>query len=251
MKSKVAPIQIYAKLSEDGKEAVFSKITLVDFVECFSSSIDNILLLKSDYVGRKHFRNFELLEGKEDITNFALEGTYSCGDFCFVDYASPSSLNKLTEEQIAELLYLAHLQKPLKSSFFEVLQNKFVYLAHDNGWYCKLYCQESQYAISLLFSKMQKSLQKIHRDEMIVLSDDVIETISKLAKKGLIIEIDSVTINTKNNCKDKCAIIKLYDVGDYDDMDTLYSDLNDSKHQVFAEKQLLPTRMTRQRKASS
>ena len=129
---------IYIRVSSERHEAVFSGLRFIDFINCATIPIDNILLLKSGYSSEKRCHNFELLEGQENISKLMLENIYHYGDFCFVDYAHASSVNKLNEKQIAELLYLAHMHKPLRSPFFEVLQNNFVYLAHDDGWYCKL-----------------------------------------------------------------------------------------------------------------
>ena len=48
-------------------------------------------------------------------------------------------LNELTGQEIAELLYLGHQKQHLKLPFYNKLGNRFVYLAHDDGFFNKTY----------------------------------------------------------------------------------------------------------------
>ena len=218
---------MYAKLSLEANEAVFSGITFADFIECGSIQAENLLLLKSGYTGDKQRYNFELLEGKDDIAKLALENIYHYGDFCFVDYADPVSVGKLTGEQIAELLYMAHLFKPLKAPFFDTLLNNYVYLSHDDGWYCKLYCKERQNFSSILFSKLLKSLQKDFSNTVLSLPTELTKKMVELLAHGLFIQLDIPMQRSKAAKKNKVASIKLYEVGEYENMDDLY---NNAKH---------------------
>jgi hypothetical protein len=43
---------------------------------------------------------------------------------------------------MTEILYLPHFGKSLITPFFNRINNNFVYLAHDDGWFCKLYCND-------------------------------------------------------------------------------------------------------------
>jgi len=202
---------------------IFSGIKFADFIECTAISIENMLLLKANYVGKKHFRKFELLEGMDDISELLREDIYNYGDFCFVDYISTESVNRLSNEQIAELLYLAHIFEPLKSPFFEVLQNKFAYLSHDNGWYCKLFCKEWQISVSILLNKLQKNIQTAVCNNEYTLPKNLIEIIQKSVMSGLLVSVD---LSKKQR---KMCTIKLYEVGKYENPDILFNTIKRDK----------------------
>ena len=225
MKSETTTI--YVKLSEERQEAVFSGIKFVDFIECTPISIENILLLKGDYSGEKCWRKLELLEGRDNVIKLMRENINNYGDFCFVDYADGISISQLSEEQIAELLYLAHMYKPLKSPFFEVLKNKFAYLAHDDGWYCKLYCEDREIAISILLNKLRKSIQEVLHDNGTLLPSGLTEEIYKLSTRGLLIKLDNEVTR-----KNKVVIINLYEVGEYENMDDLFNTIDYSNQHI-------------------
>lgn len=149
---------LYIKITPEEKQIIYSGIEFFEFVKYLSSSISNLLLIKGNYYGTRYMHNFELLEGKELIDKLAEVNIAAFGDFCFVDYAMPHMIAKLNDQQIAEILFMAHMRKPIKSPFFEELKNRFAYLAHDDGWYCKLYCQNVCEFTHVLYGKIVDSL---------------------------------------------------------------------------------------------
>lgn len=234
-KSNNKPMEIYIKSSPERHETVFSGIRFVDFIECASIQVENMLLMKSDYMLEKNYLKFEIAEGKEEIdrlTCLMCEDEFKCGDFSFVDYVDTASLSRLSDEQVAELLYLAHMIKPLKSPFFEALQNNFVYLSHDDGWYCKLYCKEQKAPIEILLNKLQRIVGDALCNIAYLLSDDLVNKVNELSEKGLFIELD-VSIQRK-----KVITIRLYEVGQYEDMDLLFNSLEDIRPQLSFEEQV-------------
>jgi len=200
---------IYAHIINNGHEAVFYGIKFADFVECMPVPIENLLLLKSDYCGERDFRGFWLVEGKEGIAALMCEDIYGYGDFCFVDYLNASSLGELTELQIAELLYLGHTHKPLGTPFFEVLQNRFAYFSHDDGWYSRIYCKNENSLVSLLLNVVQKRVGR-------VLKKDLVSGIGSLVGQGLLIEFEENKM-------------ELYEVGKYVNMNEWLNNLENIK----------------------
>lgn len=204
--------KIYVKVSPEKNEVIYSGIEFAEFIQYLTQPIDNLLLLKGDYFGNRCEHNFELLEGREIVEKLTREDVHNFGDFCFVDYISPQKVNDLSEEQIAELLYLGHMFRPLRSPFLEQLHNKFVYLAHDNGWYCKLYCRNLSDFITVLCKKITANIPIKNMCEP---SDDVKEKMLELAKDGLLIDLNDLSRKSEN------VEIKFYIVGSYSDMDTI------------------------------
>jgi len=208
---------MYVNISAGKGVTIFSGVSFSDFIECIPTPVENILLLKSGYLAPKNRRGFEVLEGKDNISELLREDIYSYGDFSFIDYKDADSIEQLKNEHVAELLYLAHTLEPLKSPYFEALQNKFVYLSHDDGWWCKIFCRDLQIPISIAVNKLQKSIRYALRKNEYFLPDDAIEAVQKLSAKGLL-----VSINLSGQKRNSCTM-KFYEVGECENPDTLFN----------------------------
>lgn len=219
---------MYIKISPEEKEIIYTGIEFAEFIKYLSKPIKNLLLLKGDYFGNRREANFELLEGQEIVKKLANEDVHNFGDFCFVDYGSAEKVNGISAEQIAELLYLGHMFKPLRSPFFELLNNNFAYLTHDDGWYCKLYCQNLCDFITVICNKItaHASLKSICEP-----SSSMKESILHLATNGLFIDLE------ESSCNSGGLEAKIYIIGSYSDMDTVlnnYQKLKESATQIHS-----------------
>lgn len=217
---KKSRTKIYIKIHPEENKIIYSGIEFHEFIRFLPKPMENLILIKGDYIGNKYAHNFEILEGVEEIEKLLKEDIYSFGNFCFADYAVTDTVNELSDQQIAELLYIAHMIQPLSSPFFSTLQNRFIYLAHDDGWYCKLYCKEILDFIPVLLGKI------ISRFKMpvAVYPDDISKRLLKLATDGLLIDLEEV------NCiKGSTLEVKLYTVGDYSDMDYVLNNFEQLK----------------------
>ena len=189
MKTERSRIYFYA--TPRANEILYSGISFEEFIEHLQPPIENIILLKADYVGEKCFHNFELLEGSGDIENFTHEDIYNFGDFCFVDYAG-DTVASLNKQQIAELLFVSHMFEPLNSPFFDVLGNRFVYLSHDDGYYCKLFCRDILDPIKVILCKIQSRMQD-SIDISSDFSDGICGELQKIASNGILVDLDEIT----------------------------------------------------------
>ena len=200
--------KIYIKISPEESKIVYSGIEFSEFIEFLPKPIENILLIEGDYWGNKQAHNFELLEGRE-IENLAKEDVYSFGNFSFVDYAHTAAVNGLSNQQVAELLYLAHAARPLSSPFFAPLENRFAYLAHDDGWYCKLYCRDLRDFTPVLLGKIMARAGIVAG----ICSDVISDKLISLAKTGMLIDLEEMV------CAEGTITVELYTVGEYSNMD--------------------------------
>jgi hypothetical protein len=98
------------------------------------SPITNMLLLKHNYWGKamEIKSNLERVIG-ENINEFMKEDVYNFGDFCWVDFNNEHNLDKLEPIEVAHLLYLGQMKKPIDTPFFDKIDNRFAYCAHDNS----------------------------------------------------------------------------------------------------------------------
>lgn len=211
--------KLYVKITPRKSEVVYTGIEFAAFIRYLPTPIENLMLLKGNSWGNRVAHNFELFEGQDSVSKLAKEDIYNWGDFCFVDYASVDAISSLSEQQVAELLYMAHIRKPLTVPFFEPLQNRFVYLAHDDGWYCKLYCRNLNEFASVLCSKITKSI----RMPLPLALEKIQEQLLQQATDGLLIDLDEAF-------REKDGIgIKIYTVGPYENMDEVLNNFQKLK----------------------
>jgi hypothetical protein len=128
-----------------------------------------------------------------------------------------------------------------------VLQNRFVYLAHDDGWYCKLFCRNindfhdivanlvRKYVGNELNSPVTRKDNKEYtnkdRNAFLKTSADDIPSIYQHTKQiiyrnwneGLFIDLNGMQII--NNT----VIIKTYIIGKFDNMDIMFNNINQFK----------------------
>jgi len=100
-------------------------------------------------------------------------------------------------------------------------------LAHS-----KLYSKEQQALISILLNKLLKSVQEFICDIISSLPDGLADKIIELSTQGLLVELDI------SKQKNKTLTIKLYEVGEHEDMDNLFNNLENIISHVSFEVQL-------------
>lgn len=192
------------------------------FVKSLEKPLSNLLILAGDYFGwdfdyttRSHL---VLHENFNDILN---EKVYGYGDFCWVDFENVESLGLLEPIEVAELLYLGHLFKPVKSAFFDKLQNRFAYLAHDDGWFNKFYCRDiKEFSHSLGSIVSQKASKEVGENELPLIQLEITDHLLELSEQGLLIDIDGIIKDGEGYLE-----IPFHVVGKDIDSDTLYNNL--------------------------
>ena len=221
-----ARTKIYVKATREINEIVYTGIEFAEFIEYSPKSLDNLMIISGGSSAisfeSKFDRGLELFEGRKNVYKLAKEAVYGLGDLCFVDYASPGSTTGLSEEQIAELLYLGFMFKPLQSPFFEPLQNNFAYLAHDDGWYCKLYCRDMDDFGTVLCSKIIAAAAIQNSCEILYCTKN---RILQLAEQGLLIDLEELTQKSSHS-------INLYSIGAYSDMDAVLNNCQTLKKEA-------------------
>ena len=90
---------------------------------------------------------------------------------------------QLDRQQVAEILFLAHMGEPIESPFFAPLGNRFAYLSHDDGWYGKLYCRDMGEFMSVLWKKLTG---KANTPTPVKMQNELLS----MAQKGLAIDME-------------------------------------------------------------
>ncbi|WP_042201261.1 hypothetical protein [Paenibacillus camerounensis] len=214
---------IYMIYNESEQSVTSMGIEFIDFINSLTIEPRNILLLASGYTG-EDFHNGLRLEfvRKENLNDLYRENVYSYGDFCWVDFDEMINLDNLTSHEKAELLYLGHYKQPLKGPFFEKLNNKFVYLAHDDGWFNKIYYKDKNQYLDVLGRLLSNRL-KSYRKNVSLLGPDIGEQLMLFAKDGILVDFYRI-VKSSNSIEIPFNII-----GTNMDFDDVYNNMERHK----------------------
>lgn len=204
-------------------------IEFKEFMASFSSNLNYLLLLKHHF-NDAEFNMHTLLEfvPQEKINKLINDGVYGYGNFCWLDFAEVEGLNELNGQEIAEILYLGHLKQHLKQPFYQKLTNRFAYLAHDDGWFNKIYYREMGDFYEMLGNVVGMKLSEIHTKktffnlrksrEFPPVPGKTLTQISHFLREGLVI-----SLRKREETRQRLEI-PIWVVGDFLDMDDMYEE---------------------------
>lgn len=227
MKTKDVIYMIY----NDKEQSVTSMgIEFIDFVTSLTIELNNILLLASGYTGEDFHYGLRLeFVRKEHLSDLYKENVHSYGDFCWMDFDDITSLDNLEPQEKAELLYLGHYKKSLSSPFFDKLNNKFVYLAHDDGWYNKVFLKDINDYTDVFRHLIPNRLKKSYKKNVQPLGLDVGQQLVDLASDGILIDLYRI-IKFRNGVEIPFNII-----GKTMDFDDVYNNMDRYKAKAKSE----------------
>lgn len=199
-----------------------------EFIQYCPVNLENLLITDGQYIanGFNVHWFFETAVGKEGILELAREDIYGLGNFHWIDYNNEEDLNQCTPEEKAEVLYLSHFGKPLNSPFFDRIKNQFVYLAHDDGWYCKLYCRDILVFKEILANKIIGTVSTNKRRKIYPMAEEIKNQLFELTKEGLLIDFSNIYRDSRS------IGLRFYVIGHYEDMDEMYNNLERNKRKA-------------------
>lgn len=221
---------LYIHLNEQSQCVITHGVNFSEFIKAVPKVPDNILLLKHNYM-EADFNTHTMLSyvPQQRIKRLLKEDLFNYGNFCWIDFVETASLNELENQEIAELLYLGHLQKHLQLPFYNKLANEFVYLAQGDGWFNKTYYRNLDVFYYVLGKLIQSKLNKQNLGRRIfpfskrrtfpAVSQHVMFQMEKLFKFGVVIVIDEAVL-TRTGVE-----IPLWFVGDFINIDKMYDEL--------------------------
>lgn len=200
---------IYIKIDEGQNLVHTSGVAFCDFVRGVGLSGSDIgfldsgiefhnrgMLIMAGSPDECHFNMRLLMEyvAPEQVEIFTKENVYRYGDFCWVDFQREDQLEAVTDEELAQLLYMSHMKKPLKDFRMKSLGNHFAYLCHDDGWWNNIFMADvNQYkaVIQYLLQKEIKGRKKTIAEPDAELTDRVFT----LCRDGLVIDFERKTLD--------------------------------------------------------
>jgi hypothetical protein len=204
-------------------------IEFKEFMESIPIKVKHLLLLKHRF-NDADFNMHTLLEfvTQEKMDRLIEDGVYGYGNFCWVDFANIEGLNELNGQEIAELLYLGHLKQHLKQPFYQKLRNHFAYLAHDDGWFNKIYYRDLEEFYDMLGNVIGMKMSHLHTKKTLFnlrknrtfppVPGKAFSQVSSLMREGVVL-----SLRHREEVRNRIEI-PIWIIGDYIDMDEMYEE---------------------------
>ena len=220
---------IYIHINEREHYTITYGIEFAQFAQFLSDSLNNLLLLKHRFEdGDFNMHTLHEYVPKEKLKKLMEDEVYGYGDFCWIDFEEEEALNELPSQSIAELLYLGHLKEHLKLPFYNHLSNRYVYLAHDDGWFNKTYYRDFSDFYLLLGdvipekmgqTRVEKTLLGIKKKRSYPsISSEILRLLKPLMREGAILSIKDIEQNRTR------IEIPVWTIGDFLNMDDMYEE---------------------------
>lgn len=220
---------IYIHLNEQDQYVMTYGIEFAEFAQTLSDSINNLLLLKHRFE-HGDFNTHTMFDyvSRDKLGRLVEEDVYGYGDFCWIDFEEEEAVNELPGQTIAELLYLGHVKEHLKPPFYNYLSNRYVYLAHDDGWFNRTYYRDLNDFYRMLGEvipgkmgqmKVEKTLLGIKKKRTYPpITRDVLLSLKSLMKEGAVLSIKDIEQNRVR------IEIPIWIIGDFANMDDMYDE---------------------------
>jgi hypothetical protein len=193
---------IYLHVNYSEQFVLSNGISFGEFVASLPTDIHQVLLLKHQFEDTEvHMHTLLDYVKKDPFYQLAQEDVASYGDFCWVDFEEIEGADVLDGQEIAELLYLGHMKKHLRLPFFQKLNNRYVYLSHDDRYWTKVYYRyfEDFYHIlgavigrRLSGTKLERSFLRLKKKHYPPIPKEFLYPFMDYLKEGMVISFDHV-----------------------------------------------------------
>jgi hypothetical protein len=234
MKSEIKDI-LYVHLQDSERFVISYGMNFWEFGYSLPAPLGNLLLLKHKYEDG-NFNMNTLLDfvPKDDVARLLKEEVWQYGDFCWIDFEEETGLDDLEGQEIAELLYLSHCKTHLRPPFYRKMNNEYVYLAHDDGWFNKIYYRSLDTYFNLLGNLLPTKMESLRvertwlglrkKSEYPPIPLEVLKRFSDLMEEGIVFSFNQVQQSRSR------LEIPAWVVGDFADMDDMIEGYKDVKH---------------------
>lgn len=147
----------------------------------------------------------------------------------WMDFEDIDGLEELAPWELAEILYVRHSFNHLRPPFYNKMNNRYVYLSLEDGYYNKIYYRYWKDFYQLVGNLIPDSMElnRIERNwlgtkkriEYPSVPPSLVKQLTPMFNEGAIISVDKIIQNRAN------IEIPIWAVGDYRDEDDLKDDL--------------------------
>ncbi|OGX78065.1 hypothetical protein A6395_13935 [Exiguobacterium sp. SH31] len=225
----------YIKQDRELQRFTLHGVTLTDVVEALSIARP-MIICRTDIKGMRQSSRtrFRYIEAHE-LSTFSTKYLNNQTSFTAIDFPDYNLLESLSDHEIAEILFLSHMERGLKAPFLNSIQNEIAYFNESNDRHSSLYIKDwstiNQFLQSVLQSKLDRDIRNI---SFVPIPLPVIDEILALSPQGLIIDFD----HTKRSLFNRQVAISFYVAGRYEDMSVLEEDFDAKKESIALKGQL-------------
>lgn len=201
-------------------------MTFREFVHSLQKPLTNLLLLNSRIEDSEfHFHTRLNYVLNEQLPQLLKKDLHKDGSFCWIDFEDVFSLDTIEGQELAELLYLGHMNKHLSPPFFQNLNNRFAYLSENDGRLNKIYYRHwsdfyetlgGLLALKLSDVRIEKTFMSFRKKKIFPpVSSRVLHQLNVLLTEGIIFSFSHFS-QSRTDLK-----IPFWVIGDYSDMDEM------------------------------
>lgn len=231
----------YLKQDRDAQRFTLHGVTLADVIDALSLKRP-MIICRTDIKGmRQSSRSrFRYIEAHE-LSSFSTKYLSNQTTFSAIDFPDYNTLESLSDHEIAEILFLSHMERGIKKPFLDSIDNEIAYFNEANDRHGSLYIRDwsmtNHFVQNILQSKLDRDLRNI---SFIPIPLAVIDELLTLAPQGLIIDFD----HTKRSLFNRQTVISFYVAGRYEDMSVLEEDFDTKKESIALKGHLIYRRRT-------
>lgn len=225
----------YIKQDRELQRFTLHGITLTDVAEALSLARP-MIICRTDIKGMRQSARtrFNYIEAHE-LTMFSTKYLNNQTSFTAVDFPNYNLLETLSDHEIAEILFLSHMERGIKGPFLNSIQNEIAFFNEANDRHSSLYIRDwasiNRFLQSALQSKLDRDIRNI---SFAPIPLPVIDELLSLSTQGLIIDFDHM----KRSLFNRQLNISFYVAGRYEDMSVLEEDFGSKKESIALKGQL-------------
>jgi len=140
-------------------------------------------------------------------------------NFFWVDFQNEADLDRVTKQELAELLYFGHKVEPLNQFQIASLRNRYAYYSHDDNWFVRIYMENPDDYRAVVAYKLVKEL-KGRKRTMPPPPDEILDRLMSMFEQGAVINFEEACF------AEGYAGVHIYPIGEHQDMDAIHNRLD-------------------------
>ena len=213
-------------------------IDFFSFMRSIKEPPQNVLLLDHPFMDVEYDMHTQFnYVSFPDYKKYYKENGKEYGHISWLDFEDIEGLEELAPWEIAEILYVRHTFNHLRSPFYQKLDNRFVYLTKEDGFYNKIYYRHWNDFYQLISNLIPEHVE-INKPERLWLGGkrkpinsmipiDILKQMSPLFNEGVIISFQK-SFQTRQSIE-----IPIWTVGDFRHED----DIRDELKSIYQKRQ--------------
>jgi len=228
---------IYIFVNAHDQNVISHGISFQEFFQSLENPPSNLLLLNKDSELAEIHPDTQLAYLTQDkLDQFLKSALYKMEKFSWIDFEETYNLDTIEGRELAELLYLGHLNKHLELPFYKKLNNRFVYLTSMEGYFNKIYYRNPKDFYYMLGEVLSKRISEMKLERGLFnfkkrkpyppINQTILKKLEPVLAEGVAFSFHSLKQSRAE------VNIPFWIVGDYFDMEDMmegFSDKSSSK----------------------